>query len=480
MNTGSGKTRRKITGVLRASQRQATVADLVGKTGLPNREVTAILTTMLDEHRGHLRVTESGELLYYFPHGFINRERGIRARLYRTTGALVRAAGRTLKVLFRTWIAVMLVGYFVLFSVLLLAALIASIAGSTASRNGGRSRGRMGGFGSFYLTTRILQLLALLFVYRKRGRKRSFNGRPLHQSVFAFVFGDSQPDKNWEKYLRQVTIRYIQANGGLITPDEVMKVTGKEHDQALELLNKMLRDHEGLPEVTDNGTIYYVFPKLMLISESVPEFSRISSKTKLPIPFNNNTQKTNRWIGFFNGFNLVLGLYFIWFSLVPTIDVTQPISRLYVFVYQYAAKLFQPAWPLFIGLGLVPVAFSILFFFVPWIRRLFEKRKNNDSRRANLRKRIFQNIYDSPNEVLPRSIIPIGENEIPPDWESYRQKTVDRYAAAKDVDIVADTKGGYQYAFGELAREKSDIQTVREAVDTDQYRLGKTLFDSGE
>ncbi|MBT3275013.1 MAG: hypothetical protein HN368_17795, partial [Spirochaetales bacterium] len=375
------KVRRILQSTLQKSSRESSVADLVSRTGLPNYQVDQTLRTMLDENRGRLKATDSGELLYYFPEGFRNFKTGMKVRVARLLRRGVRSLTRAATYLFKMWIMVMLVGYFILFVVLLIAALIASIAGSAASQGNSRSRSRGGGFGTFFLTTRLLQLFVSLWFYSDGGRGRSGNrnwrrdfrtrgrnGRPLHQSVFAFVFGGEDPDKDRENYLKRTAIRFIQENKGVIAIDELIRLTGKTPEDANIMINDMLREYEGSPAVTEEGTVYYQFGSLMATTRS--EFSAIPfTANRLEMkPFNDNPQKTNRWIAFFNGFNILFGTFFLYFSLNPPIglpiETLGVLPRLYMIIGGFLSRLGDPTGFLLVGLGIIPVIFSLVFFAV--------------------------------------------------------------------------------------------------------------------
>ena len=478
------KTKQILRSALRSSRREATVADLVSKTGLPNFQVGQTLNSMLDEYRGQLKATESGQLIYYFPAGFKNRKKGLLPWLRRASRAAVRSLGIGLTVMFKIWIVVMLVGYFVLFIVLLLAALFASIAGTAASRNT-RSRSRMGGFGTFYLTTRLIQLAIGLWMHSSIAKKGSTagyarsrgRGRPLHQSVFAFAFGDRDATESWETVQKRQAIELIQRSKGVITIEELMEITGRDPDGANEMMNEMLREYEGMPNVTDDGTIYYQFPSLMMTTQGQSSPSTYM-KTKPLIPFNNNPRKTNRWIGFLNGFNLVFGGYFLYWSLAPRITPTDTLARLYLISGKYLSMIGDPTGFMFIGLGIIPIAFSIAFYLVPLIRRGIEKRKNEKSRGDNLRKLIYNSVAQGPEYVLPGGIVPTGDSETPRGWEKQRESVIDTYAAHKNADIQIEDNRQH-YVFHELAREQRDIEKLREGIDTDQFKIGREVYDSG-
>ena len=55
----------------------------------------------------------------------------------------------------------------------------------------------------------------------------------------------------------------------MITLDELIKLTGKSPSDANAMINEMLREYDGVPQVTEEGTIYYQFPALMTTTGGV-------------------------------------------------------------------------------------------------------------------------------------------------------------------------------------------------------------------
>jgi len=325
----TAKVKRKIISVLRKRKRESTVADLITQTGLPKYQIGETLKIVMDNYYGQMKVTESGQILYYFPGGLRNKKKGFIPGFKRISAKVFRTAGRVLTTLFKIWIMVMLVGYALIFAALVLFSIAVSIAGSGSS--GGRRRGRGGGFGSFYLTARLIDLILYSSVSKKRnsfGNSRQ-KSRPLHKSIFAFVFGDGDPNKGWELTEKRNAIGFIQKNKGTITIDELMMISGREHSSAHHLINNLLLEYQGSPEVSDKGSLYYRFPELMYTTKNISNTDYEAESRKL-IPFNQNKSKTNKWIAFFNGFNFVFGSYFIYFSAFAGAEVFRSrISLLY-------------------------------------------------------------------------------------------------------------------------------------------------------
>ena len=78
---------------LRRLKGTATVGDVVADSGLPADSVRAGLKALLESHRGHLAVTDSGELVYDFDAGMIERgSEPLLARVWSRFRSITQAA----------------------------------------------------------------------------------------------------------------------------------------------------------------------------------------------------------------------------------------------------------------------------------------------------------------------------------------------------------------------------------------------------
>ncbi|MDR2258261.1 MAG: hypothetical protein LBE14_03820, partial [Treponema sp.] len=263
---------RRVTEAFRKQRKGATVADVVAATALPLATVREMVPRAADEYSARLEVTESGEIRYSFPHGFVSRYRGFRAGFKK----FIEKAGRLVKIfaagLFKVWIMVMLVGYFVLFMLIALASLFITVAARSSS-----SDNRRGGGGGLFVSAHIFDLIIRLWFYSEltksmdrryglrgnQGAERP-RGRPLHRAIFSFVFGDGDPNKDWALREKKAFIAYVQANRGVITLPEFMALTGLGPQRAEEEILARCSEFGGSPEVSGEGTVVYRFDELLL------------------------------------------------------------------------------------------------------------------------------------------------------------------------------------------------------------------------
>ncbi|NLJ44982.1 MAG: hypothetical protein GX430_00245 [Treponema sp.] len=483
--------RDRLASEFRRNRGEATVADLVVRTGLPKYQVETEVRAVADEYGARLRVTESGEILYSFPRGLHSRYRGLGPALKRLWKALRRGIAAAAAFLFKIWIVVMLVGYFVLFLALTLAALAASIAAQTAGSRDSRGRSRGGG-GGLMFTGRILELFVRIWFYgelfkspeqryyeRERRMARAADRRPLHKAVFSFVFGDGDPNEPWAETEKKAVTAFIQANRGLISLEEFMVLTGLRPAEAEDAINRYLYEFEGSPEVTPNGTIYYFFPSLLRRKDERDRTFGGSAPLKRLIPFSSNPRKANVWFAALNGVNLAFGSYFMVNALSRGIPYIPPGAQripadFYLIVTMFVRSAVENPLPvLFWGLGFVPAAFAVLFYLVPFLRSLRLARANEEIKRQNLRKLVYARVWDKPETVDPASVRPPDEACRPSDGRA-AEKAVEELAAWAEGSPGA----GGTWSFPELARRKAEIEAARGAVKPEDYALGGAVFDS--
>ena len=360
-------------------------------------------------------------------------------------------------------------------------------------RSCNRDSRRSGKGGGFYLVIKVVELFIRIWFYG--GMIRSLDryeqprkkGRPLHKSVFAYVFGEPDPNKDWEEEEKKFAISYIQGKKGVICLEELMAITGKNRESTQQLINRYLIEFEGSPEVTENGTIIFVFPELLRTTgTAAPEVYLHHTAKKSLVPFSYNEKKTNGWLSFFNVFNVLFSSYFLGHVLfypltyVPAklhITFSFVYDILYVFLTDLVA---DPNRLIFIALGIVPLSFSVLFFLVPLVRNIRRGKINNAIKQENLRKRIYRYLIVKPLQANPAEIVPASEEEQPADAPRYVRRVFDEFAAEKQGDIEQSGKDVFLYNLNEFKREMDDIQSYRNTVNPGDYAVGKTVFDTNE
>jgi hypothetical protein len=479
---------RKIAEALRKQPHGATVADIVAATALPLAAVRELVPRAADEYSARLEVTESGEIRYSFPQGFVSRYRGFRAGFRKFTEKAGRLAKAFFAGLFKVWIMVMLVGYFVLFMLIALASLFVTVA----ARSSG-SGSRRGGGGGLFVSAHIFDLIIRLWFYseltKSLDRRYGFpapekpGGRPLHRAIFSFVFGDGDPNKDWDVREKKTFIAYVQANRGVVSLPEFMALTGLGPQRAEEEMLARCSEFGGSPEVTAEGALVYRFDDLLLRADRKDRSFSGAAPVKRLKEFSSNKKSMNRWFGLINTVNLVFGGYFFYNALAAGAILTEAqfhaSSYLYALTYVLFSEFVPNPLPLIgIGLGLVPLVFSALFWLVPGLRYVLEQKENEGIKLDNLKKTGFSRIWSKPLAVQEQEIDSPAKECRPRNMAAARDRIIKDMGAYSIPEVELDGAGNAVYSFKELSREKEALGRYRASVNPEASSLGKTVFDS--
>jgi hypothetical protein len=407
--------------------------------------------------------------------------------------------GRGLKIaaraLFKVWIMVMLTGYFVLFMVIALGALMLSVAASSSNSSNNRSsRGHGGGIGGMYFASGIFDMIIRIWFYSELTKsmdsrwngapEKRPRGRPLYKAIFSFVFGDGDPNADWDSREKQAVIAYLQANSGVISLPEFMTLTGKDSAEAEEKIASYCVEFGGMPEATEDGTVAYRFDELLLRADKKDRsFSAFSPPLKRLRSFSSNAKKMNVWFGVINTVNLLFGGYFLVNTLKTGHILTQTAfdaaSYLYGVVYVILSGfLANPLACIGIGLGLIPLVFSFLFWLIPALRYFGMKKSNDGVKLENLRKDGYGRIWDKPLSVRSSDINPAAEECRPKNMDAARERVLKEIGAYAVPDVEVGPAGETIYFFKELEREKTAVEKYRAGVKPGSSELGETVFDS--
>jgi hypothetical protein len=488
---------RKVIDAFRKCRNGATTADIVARTALPFRTVRDLVPLAADEYAARLEVTESGEIRYSFPRGFTSKYHGFRAGLRKVGGILKRGIKTFSAWFFKVWIMVMLLGYFVLFMLIALAALLLSTAAGS-SNSDSRSSSRGGGVGGLYLASNIFNMIIRIWFYSellsprdnrsgsyRNRREGASRGRPLYKAIFSFVFGDGDPNADWLTREKQGVIAWIRENRGVISLPEFMALTGNTPGEAEERICAYCAEFGGMPEATGDGTVVYRFDELLRRGDprKGPIFPGLSAPLKRLRSFSANTKKLNGWFSLINGANLGFGAYFLFNALntgaILSKAAFEASSYLYGVSYLLLSQVIQNPLPFItLGLGIIPLVFSFIFWIIPGIRYLGVKRDNEAIKMENLRKDGYARIWDKPLSVKTGDLNPQTGECRPKNMEAAQDRVVKEIGAYAVPEIQVDDAGAEVYTFAELAREKAALEKYRASIDPGAYSLGNVVFDS--
>jgi hypothetical protein len=448
----------------------------VADSGLAGDDVRSGLKALLESHQGHLAVSDIGELLYEFDEKLIVRgTEPVLARLKRTVTDVFTKG-------FKVTIVVVLVVYFLVFVALVIAALLANR--NSNSRGGGILGGRRGGghrhfsFGNFwlwyYIWTPRWRLGRPYYGHRWESSLEKEDRPPFYKKVFAFVFGPDKPNPT-QAQLDRSTVRLIRARKGVITTAELVEHTALTFPEADDEMGRLIGAYDGEAAVSPDGELVYAFPGLMLSAhdqkprEPNPAWLRLEHKQELT----GNTAGANAVVAGMNGFTLVAAATAPWF-IFPRLGIDGPAA--------------------FVGLVLVPLVFSVLFYGVPFLRMWGVTRDNKQRERQNIRRVLLGLVY---SRSLGRER-DVGEAEAHehvaarlksaewtiPVFQVVERAAVDAaiqtLAAELDAEVTVDDAGGTRYRFPALRQQFSASETVRRKLQLENRTLGEIVFSTSD
>ncbi len=422
----------KLISALRNRAGVATVGDLSSDTGLAYEEVEGGLKRLLGIYKSHLDVDEDGNLLYQFDERFIRRGDD-KKHLWHT---FKKKAWAVFKVMFKFWILAMLIGYVSVFVILLIALAVGAIGAASSTDSDGALGDLI--FIPFHLLARLLEFMFWIDFYGASGglrpkRKKKKVSKPFYQKTFDFVFG---PEKETDPLGAHKTFtQFVRSNDGQITAADWAKVSGQSLEEAGTALTASVLRFNGEVDFTENGTLIYKFAELLLSAKDKPSYVVTPSPAlyweriiKLPL-LTGNPKSTNRWIFGLNIFILIASI------IVLTSYSVMPLIR--------------------IGLGIVPLSFSFVFFMVPLFRWIKQKRLEKNVAIEKERKIQVKKVFSSAQDG---TTIKVSNNLV------------------LDFDGLQNEKG---FTFPTLADQLNDGLEARRA-ETLAETFGVSIFSSDE
>jgi hypothetical protein len=467
--------------------RPLTVADAAAASGLALRDADRGLHWLSSEYRGHLRVGESGELVFLFPTGF-SKPWETRDRWSRAFSAVGKAGMGALRFIVRAWVMVVLLGYVALFLAVVVGMMFAS-QNDRRDRRGGLMGGEL-----MFVFLRVLSD-ALFWTFHPfspfavgysgygYGSQRSSFGRaqkraqkdetPFYEKVNRFFFGPTPPPPDPKASERKI-LAELRAQKGRIGLADVMRVTGLPRDQADPLMARLMLDYDGDVSVSEEGGIYYHFEAMRkTAAEDGGGGLRPKAAWEEPRaipPLTGNSTGSDILIGALNGFNLSMSLV--------AIDLNLTLSKLpYLFGRIPIDALPYAGTP--IALGVVPLVFSIALFALPLARAIAIPLKAKRLAREKGRLAILKTVL---SRISKKS--PVTEEALVEAWktatgEAPDSKEVTRRVVELGGDAeIQENSGDVRYRFVDLETEAQALEAEREHASEEEKKIGKIVFAS--
>lgn len=416
-----------------------TIADAAARSGLSLRDAEVGMHRLLRDHRGHLSVTERGELLFRFPEGVALTTRSQLRAIARWLG---RAGFAVVRWSARLGLSIFLIGYCLVFTVMIVGTLLLFALVTGADFDFGDGVGDLVGglldsmFWCFHPVWDPLE---------PEGRRP----HPFYEKVNGLFFGPPRPRDDERAPIRAL-VAEIRAQRGRIGAGDVVRITGAAPERASALVSRLLVDYDGHIDVTDDGAILYRFPDLRPTAGAAAEPGPPPAiwQQSLEVPaFTGNSFGDNVWIVGLLGFVALLahaatslGLW-VWLAEVP-----------------FYASLFFAA--------LVPLRLPF------WLRR----------RRAAITERGRRALLQLAHEAASQRA-GVDEHDAAVAWKTATGRRLAGPALRRVLielggDIVIAADGRAPWRFPALERELAALTTARAQAGDDERDVGAVEFTS--
>ncbi|MEJ2539522.1 MAG: hypothetical protein P8188_06065 [Gemmatimonadota bacterium] len=461
---------RTVRQALRRLKGTATVGDISSATGLAQARAEEALRSLLEMHTGHLEVGERGDLVYRFEPNLIRRDAVPFWTRVRENAWSIFKTG------FKVVIAVVLVVYAVVFLALMIAALLANRDGDGDFGGGGDRRGH-GHFPNFWLWYWLWSpnwgwgrpYYGDRYGRRPVRRGERPQGPPFYKKVFAFVFGPDEPEFSQERRDREL-LRFIRSRQGAVSATDLVQATGMELADAESELARLMVAQDGDVEVTDDGTLVYLFPSLMVSAHGpVQERDLPAAWRRLepPKPLTGNSAGSNAAIIALNGFTLAAAATAPWF-IFPRLGIGGTLAE--------------------IALIWIPVTFSTVFFAIPVLRAPGVWKENLKRATRNVRKTLLSLVSRSSLEGDEAWSVGLDEAEALVEGaltdRRYRRVDVsaemDRLVAEFDGEVEVDAGGTPRFRFPGFRSAMAAAHRLRRAMGLDKRIVGRVVYASDD
>ena len=454
-----------------------TVADASVASGLALRDAEAGLTYLTSEYRGHLRVTEDGDLVHLFPHGFTKpwETQEMLARLASSVGGALIGAGRFVV---RAWLLIVMVSYALLF--------VALIIGLTVARQGSNDRDESPGLGILGALFRMIadalfwtfHPFSPLYVESTLHASRGYHVEDtepkvaFYEKVNRFVFGPPSPKEDPHADRARV-LAEIRALRGRIALADVMRVTGLPRDKADPLMARLMLDHDGEVSVSEGGGIVYTFEALRRSARDEASGRPRAAWERLPTlpPLTGNSTGSNILVALLNAFNLLASGWVIANGLTLS-------NLAWLFDRHRPPVLPDDGLPL--ALGAIPFVFSLMLFVLPVVRALYRAREQErvhgeHARLAVLREIVTRSSNKEPiaDETL-RTAVRVATGEEP------TSKDITKRVVELGGDVDVGPEGEVRYRVAGLEADAEAAEEERERASEREARLGAVVFASDQ
>ncbi|XP_074330426.1 uncharacterized protein At5g03900, chloroplastic-like [Apium graveolens] len=241
--------------------RKVTVGDVAAKAGIKVDVAQKALQAVAADSDAYLDVSDEGDVLYIFPEDYRSKltSKSIWIRYEPLVQKTKSVADRVVRFAFGAALIVSIV--------LVFAAIVVILVSRSDEDDEKKSRSKSSSSNLFFLDSSPSSF-RWLDAYVPQVES---NGMDFTEAVFSFVFGDGDPNQNFEEKRWKLIGQYIASTGGVTTAEELapyLDVTTKAQKNDEGYVLPVLIRFDGQPEVDEEGNILYQFPSLQRTASS--------------------------------------------------------------------------------------------------------------------------------------------------------------------------------------------------------------------
>lgn len=251
---------------------RVTIGDVASSAGLGLNQAEEAVRALAADCGATLQVSAEGEIVWVFPSGFQDtiRNKSLLLRLEPTLAGIKSGAEYLARVAFGTALIVSVVAVYTAIMV------IATSSSKDERRSNNNSSSFGGGGGGALRMFNATDMLWYWDPFYSRHRRERMQQQPqgmnFLEAIFSWVFGDGDPNANFDRERWQAVGRFIQAQGGTVAAEELAPFLDLQQGQLASDRGRLAVDESymlpvlgrfnGSPQVDSQGNIVYTFPDL--------------------------------------------------------------------------------------------------------------------------------------------------------------------------------------------------------------------------
>ncbi|KAL4438711.1 hypothetical protein ABPG77_006315 [Micractinium sp. CCAP 211/92] len=259
---------------------RVTIGDVASTAGLRLNQAEEAVRALAADSQATLQVAEDGEIVWVFARGFQDtiRSKSLLLRLEPAAKAIKAGAEYLARVAFGT-------ALFASVAVVFAALVVLANSGNDNNRQRNNNSSSYSG-GSYYGggPRFYINLTDLLWYWdpgysrQRQERLRGGGGMNFLEAIFSCVFGDGDPNADFDRKRWQAVGRYIQMRGGTVAAEELAPLLDLKPGQLAADRGRIAVDESymlpvlarfnGSPQVDAAGNIVYTFPELQATAKA--------------------------------------------------------------------------------------------------------------------------------------------------------------------------------------------------------------------